>query len=157
MLMLTIFVADRPDLWNVQEASIVVGRDLKANFRRAKLVLDDEESLWPLEKLSEVFPDPLLEKHLHIVVRVPPAGEREWLSAFTSVHDFPSYPAKSAVRTTTQYQLFRARRQGQSALYDRDCGKQDCQRPQESHQGRKDSCVRRRQRRFTPSLEGFLA
>jgi hypothetical protein len=39
------------------------------------LDLDEDQSLSPLEELSEVFSVSLPRKHIHIVVRAPPVGE----------------------------------------------------------------------------------
>ena len=41
------------------------------NLDAAKLDLQPDGSLEPLDKLSDVFNDSLCEKHLHIVLRVP--------------------------------------------------------------------------------------
>jgi hypothetical protein len=62
--------ADTLVLWKV---SILVNRSLTANLSKLNFV--DEESLLPAEGLSEVFSDFPVHKHLHIVVRAPPAGE----------------------------------------------------------------------------------
>src|SRR5258708_3115374 len=62
--------ADSLDLWKV---SIPDDRNLKENI--GKLDFDDEQPLSPMAKLSKVFADAPEEMHLHIVVRVPPAGE----------------------------------------------------------------------------------
>ena len=70
--------ADALLLWKV---SILVDRSLTKNI--SKLDFVDEGSLLPVEELSDVFSDSLSRKHLHIVVRVPPAGECEWLSHVT--------------------------------------------------------------------------
>jgi hypothetical protein len=37
--------------------------------------LDEDQSLSPLEELSEVFSGSLRRKHIHIVVQAPPVGE----------------------------------------------------------------------------------
>jgi hypothetical protein len=62
--------ADALLLWKV---SIPVNRSLNENL--GKLDFIDEGSLMPAEELSEVFSDSPVRKHLHIVVRAPPAGE----------------------------------------------------------------------------------
>jgi Crinkler effector protein N-terminal domain len=62
--------ADRLDLWKV---SIPDDRSLKENI--SKLKFDDEQSLSPMKELLEVFSESPARKHLHIVVRAPPAGE----------------------------------------------------------------------------------
>jgi hypothetical protein len=68
--------ADTLVLWKV---SFPVNESLKENL--GKLV--DEESLSPVDGLSDVFPESLVRKHLHIVVRAPPTGECEWLAVTT--------------------------------------------------------------------------
>ena len=70
--------ADALLLWKV---SIPVDRSFTKNL--SKLDFVDEGSLFPVEELSDVFSDSLTRKHLHIVVRVPPVGEYEWLSHVT--------------------------------------------------------------------------
>jgi Crinkler effector protein N-terminal domain len=39
------------------------------------LDLDEDQSLVPMHRLSNVFSDALKQDHIHIVVRAPPAGE----------------------------------------------------------------------------------
>ena len=70
--------ADNLILWQV---SIPVNRNLTEHL--SKLDFVDEGSLLPVEELSDVFSDSPARRHLHIVVRVPPAGECEWLSHVT--------------------------------------------------------------------------
>jgi hypothetical protein len=70
--------ADALLLWKV---SILVDRSLTKNI--SKLDFVDEGSLLPVKRLSGVFSDQPEDEHLHIVVRVPPAGECEWLSHIT--------------------------------------------------------------------------
>lgn len=38
-------------------------------------LISDKEWLLPMDKLWEVFLEPPVPKHLHIVVQAPPAGE----------------------------------------------------------------------------------
>ncbi|KIM72338.1 hypothetical protein PILCRDRAFT_742219 [Piloderma croceum F 1598] len=60
--------ADTLLLWKV---SIPVNRNLTENLSKLNFV--DEGSLLPVEELSDVFSDSLSRKHLHIIVRTPPA------------------------------------------------------------------------------------
>ena len=60
--------ADALVLWKV---SIPVDDSLEDTLPN----LVDDESLSPVEALSEVFPAPPIRKHLHIVVKPPPVGE----------------------------------------------------------------------------------
>ena len=62
--------ADALLLWKV---SIPVNRSLTENL--SKLDFVDDGSLLPVKRLSGVFSDQPEDEHLHIVVRVPPAGE----------------------------------------------------------------------------------
>ena len=62
-------------LWKV---SILVNPSFKDTISQLKF--GDGQSLLPMDKLSKVFVDVPEEGHLHIVVRVPPAGECEYLS-----------------------------------------------------------------------------
>ena len=91
--------ADTLVLWKV---SIPVSRSLTENL--GKLDFVDEDSLLPVEELSDVFSDSPVRRHLHIVVRAPPASECEWLSHVIPLHNFSSYPPKSAFRITTTTQ-----------------------------------------------------
>jgi hypothetical protein len=86
-------------LWQV---SIPVNRNLTENLRKLDFV--DDGSLLPVKRLSGVFSDQPEDEHLHIVVRVPPAGEYELLAFVITLHHFSSSPHKSALRiiTTTQ-------------------------------------------------------
>jgi hypothetical protein len=61
--------ADNLILWQV---SIPVNRNLTENF--SKLDFVDDGSLLPVKRLSGVFSDQPEDEHLHIVVRVSPAG-----------------------------------------------------------------------------------
>lgn len=76
-------------LWKVYK-SIFVNCSLKEKLNKLNFV--NEESLLPMDKLQEVFSESPVPKYLHIIVRVPPAGECKWLSTFIIVHDFSSYP-----------------------------------------------------------------
>jgi hypothetical protein len=67
--------ADALLLWKV---SIPVDRNVTENLSKLNLV--DEGSLLSVEELSDVFSDSLTRKHLHIVVRAPPAGESDYFS-----------------------------------------------------------------------------
>jgi hypothetical protein len=91
--------ADTLLLWKV---SIPVNRNLTENL--SKLDFVDEGSLLPVKRLSGVFSDQPEDEHLHIVVRVPPAGEYELLSFVITLHDCSSYPPKFALRITTTTQ-----------------------------------------------------
>jgi hypothetical protein len=43
------------------------------NFENAKGIdLKDEELLSPVHRLSSIFPDPLPQRHLHIIIKLPP-------------------------------------------------------------------------------------
>jgi hypothetical protein len=68
--------ADDLILW---KAIILLNRSVKETIKN--LDFSDANLLSPMDKLSEVFSEPLDSRHLHIAVRVPPAGEFEWLSA----------------------------------------------------------------------------
>jgi hypothetical protein len=57
-------------LWRV---SIPADSLVKQDPRTLDLI--EDQSLSPLEELSEVFSASLPRKHIHIVVRVPPTGE----------------------------------------------------------------------------------
>src|ERR1700685_1560405 len=80
-------------LWQV---SIPVNRNLTENLRKLDFV--DDGSLLPVKRLSGVFSDQPEDEHLHIVVRVPPAGEYEFLSFVITLHEFSSYSPKFALR-----------------------------------------------------------
>jgi hypothetical protein len=84
--------ADALLLWKV---SIPVNRSLHENL--SKLDFVDKGSLLPVKRLSGVFSDQLEDEHLHIVVRVPSAGECELLSFVIILHGFSSYQPKSAL------------------------------------------------------------
>jgi len=80
--------ADALVLWKV---SIPVDRNLKGEINN--LELPDEESLSPVEELSEIFSGVPIRKHLHIIVRSPPNSESQSLrlsSSMTRCH-FISY------------------------------------------------------------------
>jgi hypothetical protein len=62
--------ADSLALWKV---SIPVDHGLEQKL--SDMELNDNESLSPVDRLSQVFSDSPEERHLHIVVRSPPAGE----------------------------------------------------------------------------------
>ena len=47
-------------------------RNLKSTIEKLKLDEDEAKLLPPADTLSEVFSEPLVQKQLHIVVRVPP-------------------------------------------------------------------------------------
>ena len=83
-------------LWKV---SIPVNRNLTENL--SKLLFVDEGSLLPVEELTDVFSGSPARRHLHIVVRGPPAGECKCYSPVINIYDFSSYPPKSALRITT--------------------------------------------------------
>jgi hypothetical protein len=91
--------ADTLLLWQV---SIPVNRNLTENL--SKLDFVDDRSLLPVKRLSGVFSDQPEDEHLHIVVRVPPAGEYDLLAFVITLHYFSSYPPKFVLRlsTTTQ-------------------------------------------------------
>jgi hypothetical protein len=65
--------AVRLDLWKVSDSNLPDDRNLKDKI--SELKLDDKQPLSPMAKLSTVFSDKPEDEHLHIVVRVPPAGE----------------------------------------------------------------------------------
>ena len=88
--------ADALLLWKV---SIPVNRSLDENL--SKLDFVDEGSLLPVKRLSGVFSDQPEDEHIHIVVRVPSAGECELLSFVITLHGFSSYQPKSALRIAT--------------------------------------------------------
>jgi len=67
--------ADTLVLWKV---SIPVSRSLTENLSKHDFL--DEGSLLPVEELSDVFSDSPARRHLHIVVRAPPAGELDNVS-----------------------------------------------------------------------------
>lgn len=58
--------ADALTLWKV---SIPVNNSFKENVR--KVELKDEETLSSVDRLYEIFSDPLQGKHLHIIVKSP--------------------------------------------------------------------------------------
>jgi hypothetical protein len=93
---------DRKLLKTIKVDSDIQGGEELEPEKLGELNLTDDESLLSVEKLFKVFVDAPAEGHLHIVVRRPPAGECEWLSAFISVHDFSSCSPKSVLRTTTR-------------------------------------------------------
>ena len=62
--------ADQLILWKV---SIPVDANLNDSLKN--LDLTNKEPLNPVDELSEVFPNPLERKHLHIVAQLPHAGE----------------------------------------------------------------------------------
>jgi len=62
---------DSLDLWKV---TIPIDGNLKQNLRNVNLI--NEESLFPILELSEVFTDPPPRSHLHVVVRPLRNGER---------------------------------------------------------------------------------
>jgi len=66
--------ADALVLWNV---SVPVDRSLKENINN--FFLANEESLSPVQELSEIFSDALTRKHLHVIVKSPPIGESQSL------------------------------------------------------------------------------
>ena len=61
--------ADTLVLWKV---SIPVDKSFKDSISKFEHV--DEESLWPVERLSKVFVNAPEEGCLHIVIKVPPIG-----------------------------------------------------------------------------------
>ena len=67
-------------LWNVS-----IPGDINFEEKINNLDLANKEPLPHVLKLSEVFPDPPEEEHLHIIVRSPPAGECQGLWPFLSV------------------------------------------------------------------------
>ena len=69
MLIPTSIDIDDPILWKV---SILVNRTFKETISKLDF---DGQSLLPMEGLWEVFSESPVSKHLHIVVRAPPAGE----------------------------------------------------------------------------------
>lgn len=69
LLILTSIDIDDPILWKV---SILVNRTFKETISKLDF---DGQSLLPMEGLWEVFSESPVPKHLHIVVRAPPAGE----------------------------------------------------------------------------------
>ena len=91
--------ADALLLWKV---SIPVNRNLTEHLSKFDFV--DEGSLFPVKRLSGVFSVPPEDEHLHIVVRVPPAGEYDMLSSVITLHDFSSHPPKFVLRITTTTQ-----------------------------------------------------
>ena len=76
--MFRILYIDVDDL-KLCKVSILVSRSFKETI--SKLDFDDEQSLFPMDELSGVFSESPDSRHLHIAVRVPPAGECGWLSA----------------------------------------------------------------------------
>ena len=72
--------ADALVLWKV---SIPVDRNLKGEINN--LELPDEESLSPVEELSEIFSGVPIRKHLHIIVRSPPTSESQMLRLSSSI------------------------------------------------------------------------
>jgi hypothetical protein len=81
--------ADTLILWKV---SIPANEDLEEKLE--KLDLNSKHPLWPLMKLSSLFADHLVDDHLNIMVKVPPTGEFERISAFVTLHDFISCPSE---------------------------------------------------------------
>lgn len=61
--------ADTLELWKV---SILVDSEFKE--RISSSIFDPEESLLPMDELSEIFSNSPISKHVHIVVK-PPSGE----------------------------------------------------------------------------------
>jgi hypothetical protein len=62
-------------LWKV---SVPCDQNLKKNVDDLHLTYDELpqsslQSLWPLDELSEVFSEPPIEKHVHIIVMAPPS------------------------------------------------------------------------------------
>ena len=81
-------------LWKV---SVPVDEKFQASLGRLSLV--EEESLLPVEDLSNIFPDLPVKRHLHLVVQRPPAEEGEPNGSvcckpyqFSSALFFPSSP-----------------------------------------------------------------
>jgi hypothetical protein len=66
--------ADTLILWRV-----FVPDDDSLKEQLSRLDLVDESSLSPMQELSEVFSDPPIQRHLHIIVKPPPLGEFRWL------------------------------------------------------------------------------
>ena len=62
--------ADTLILWKVD---ITAGRFLKKNLGNVEFT--DKQKLLPIERLSEYFSEPLLQRHLHIAIKAPPPGE----------------------------------------------------------------------------------
>jgi hypothetical protein len=62
----------------LRKVPVLISRGFKEAV--SKLNFNDDDSLLHTEELSEVFSEPPIPRHLHIAVRVPPAGECEWLS-----------------------------------------------------------------------------
>jgi hypothetical protein len=73
------FDAETLDLWKVL---IPIDRDLGAKLNAIMPLKHDPDNgvvnLWPVDELSEVFPDLPAPKHLHIIVQLPTAGECEY-------------------------------------------------------------------------------
>ena len=67
-----------PSLEYANIASILVHRDFKESTGYLKF--DSNEALLPVEDLSAAFTDFPPEKHLHVVVKLPPVGK--WCIAF---------------------------------------------------------------------------
>jgi hypothetical protein len=63
----------RMDLWKISDLNLP--DDLNLKDKISDLKLDDKQPLSPMAKLSTVFSDKPEDQYVHIVVRVPPAGE----------------------------------------------------------------------------------
>jgi Crinkler effector protein N-terminal domain len=63
--------ADALILWKAVD--ITTSRSLKENLKNSEFTY--EPQLSPIESLSEHFSEPLLQRHLHIVIKAPPPGE----------------------------------------------------------------------------------
>jgi hypothetical protein len=78
------------DLWKVSDSNLPDDRNLKDKI--SELKLDDKQPLSPMAKLSTVFSEKPEDEHLHIVVRVPPAGELVFFFARVEIMVFPEQP-----------------------------------------------------------------
>ena len=73
-------------LWKV---SVPVDENFQASLGRLSFV--EEESLFPIERLSNIFSDLPVKRHLHIIIQHPPAEEGEPNgSVCCKPHQFPS-------------------------------------------------------------------
>jgi Crinkler effector protein N-terminal domain len=137
-------------LW---KASVTYNKNLKENVER--LDLDYDKSLEPLDTLSGIFSSELEKRSIHIVVDRPPLGEFSYATRVQSnLHDFNSSSHNSIRTTAPRTQLSGFWRQSQSRLSCRNFSFKDRRCPQESHQERKEACIRAHRRRRSHSLEG---
>ena len=74
-------------LWKV---SIPIDPNLAKNIDELCLVREHERipSLRPEQKLSEIFSDPPVEGHIHIVVKPPPPSGPDGRFGYTCIYDF---------------------------------------------------------------------